>query len=150
MNDNWAGNVPSKRARARVPLAPRWASCHDRSATFTCRDISQRTDMADSAPSSVSPTFAPGPHTGNLMVGKRGVIMGAANNRSLGWGIAEACAAQGAELAFTYQGEALERRVRPLAASIGSDFLVNCDVAEEASIDTAFKDIATRWDRIDF
>ena len=100
--------------------------------------------MADSAP---SPPLAP---VGNLMAGKRGVIMGAANNRSLGWGIAEACAAQGAELAFTYQGEALERRVRPLAASIGSDYLVSCDVADEASIDAAFESIATKWDHIDF
>ena len=99
--------------------------------------------MADSAPSSIS-------RLGNLMAGKRGVIMGAANNRSLGWGIAEACAAQGAQLAFTYQGEALERRVRPLAASIGSDFLVSCDVADEASIDEAFRTIEARWDRIDF
>jgi enoyl-[acyl-carrier protein] reductase I len=99
--------------------------------------------MADSAPSSASPV-------GNLMAGKRGVIMGAANNRSRGWGIAEACAAQGAELAFTYQGEALERRVRPLAASIGSEFLVNCDVADEASIDAAFQTIGGRWDQIDF
>jgi enoyl-[acyl-carrier protein] reductase I len=99
--------------------------------------------MADSAPSSLI-------RLGNLMEGKRGVIMGAANNRSLGWGIAEACAAQGAELAFTFQGEALERRVRPLAASIGSDHLVPCDVADEASIDAAFQSIASRWDRIDF
>jgi enoyl-[acyl-carrier protein] reductase I len=99
--------------------------------------------MADSAPSSISPI-------GNLMAGKRGVIMGAANNRSLGWGIAEACAAQGAQLAFTYQGEALERRVRPLAASIGSDFLVSCDVADEASIDAAFQTIGSQWDQIDF
>ena len=79
--------------------------------------------MADNAPSSV--TRAEHLLGGNLMAGKRGVIMGAANNRSLGWGIAEACAAQGAELAFTFQGEALERRVRPLATSIGSDFLVH-------------------------
>ena len=79
--------------------------------------------MADSDPSSV--TRAEKLLVGNLMAGKRGVIMGAANNRSLGWGIAEACSAQGAELAFTFQGEALERRVRPLAASIGSDFRVN-------------------------
>jgi enoyl-[acyl-carrier protein] reductase I len=99
--------------------------------------------MADSAPSSIS-------RQGTLLEGKRGVIMGAANNRSLGWGIAEACAAQGAQLAFTYQGEALERRVRPLAASIGSDLLVPCDVADEASIDAAFTTIASRWDRIDF
>ncbi len=99
--------------------------------------------MADSAPSSVS-------RLGNLLAGKRGVIMGAANNRSLGWGIAEACAAQGAELAFTYQGEALERRVRPLAASIGSDHLVQCDVGDDASIDAAFQSIGERWDQIDF
>jgi enoyl-[acyl-carrier protein] reductase I len=99
--------------------------------------------MADSAPSSVSPL-------GNLLVGKRGVIMGAANIRSLAWGIAEACAGQGAELAFTYQGEALERRVRPLAASIGSDHLVSCDVADEASIDAAFQAIGARWSQIDF
>jgi len=99
--------------------------------------------MADSAPSSVS-------RLGNLLEGKRGVIMGAANNRSLGWGIAEASAAQGAELAFTYQGEALERRVRPLAASIGSHHLVQCDVGDEASIDAAFQSIGERWDQIDF
>jgi enoyl-[acyl-carrier protein] reductase I len=84
------------------------------------------------------------------MVGKRGVIMGAANNRSLAWGIAEACSGQGAELAFTYQGEALERRVRPLAASIGSDHLVSCDVADESSIDAAFEAIGARWSQIDF
>ena len=102
--------------------------------------------MADIAPSLVSRPISPG----GLMAGKRGVIMGAANNRSLGWGIAEACAAQGAELAFTYQGEALERRVRPLAASVGSDHLVSCDVADEASIDAAFQLIASRWNRIDF
>ncbi len=99
--------------------------------------------MADSAPSISIPR-------GNLMAGKRGVIMGAANSRSLGWGIAEACAAQGAELAFTFQGEALERRVRPLAASIGSDMLVPCDVADETSIDSAFQTIGARWDQIDF
>ncbi|MSP01902.1 MAG: enoyl-[acyl-carrier-protein] reductase FabI [Acetobacteraceae bacterium] len=103
--------------------------------------------MADSAPSSAVPQSA---RPGKLLEGKRGVIMGAANNRSLAWGIAGACAAQGAELAFTFQGEALERRVRPLAASIGSDFLVNCDVVDEASIDQAFHAIAARWDRIDF
>ena len=87
---------------------------------------------------------------GDLLAGKRGVIMGAANNRSLAWGIAEACAAQGAELAFTFQGEALEKRVRPLAASIGSDLVLPCDVVDEQSIDTAFRTIAERWDGIDF
>jgi len=106
--------------------------------------------MADSAPSSVSQPGNLMSGGGNLLVGKRGVIMGAANNRSLAWGIAEACAAQGADLAFTYQGEALERRVRPLAASIGSDHLVSCDVADEASIDGAFHAIASRWSKIDF
>ena len=68
------------------------------------------------------------PAKGTLMQGKRGLIMGVANDRSLGWGIAAACAAQGAELAFTFQGEALEKRVRPLAASTGSDLAVPCDV----------------------
>src|SRR6202163_2024178 len=99
--------------------------------------------MPDSAP-----VTAPG--KGTLMQGKRGLIMGVANDRSLAWGIAAACAAQGAELAFTFQGEALERRVRPLAAAVGSDFLVSCDVADEASIDAAFQAIGSHWDRIDF
>lgn len=84
------------------------------------------------------------------MQGKRGVIMGLANDRSLAWGIAKQLAAQGAELAFTYQGEALERRVRPLASELGSDFLIECDVADMGALDTAFDTIATRWPTIDF
>ena len=90
------------------------------------------------------------PAIGTLMAGKRGVVMGVANDRSIAWAIAQACAAQGAEVAFTYQGEALERRVRPLAASIGSDLVVPCDVGDEASIDAAFAAIGQRWDGIDF
>ena len=90
------------------------------------------------------------PARGALMQGRRGLVMGVANERSLAWGIAAACAAQGAELAFTYQGEALEKRVRPLAASVGSDLLAPCDVAEDASIDAAFAAVASRWDRLDF
>lgn len=84
------------------------------------------------------------------MQGKRGVVMGVANERSIAWGIAAACAAQGAELSFTFQGEALEKRVRPLAASIGSSMVFPCDVADDASIDAAFAGIAASWDRIDF
>nr|WP_242117261.1 enoyl-ACP reductase FabI [Sphingomonas sp. JXJ CY 53] len=84
------------------------------------------------------------------MQGKRGVIMGLANDRSLAWGIAKQLAAQGAELAFTYQGEALERRVRPLAGELGSDFLIECDVADMGALDTAFDTIAARWPTIDF
>ncbi len=99
--------------------------------------------MTDSAP-------APQPATGTLMRGKRGVIMGVANDRSLAWGIAAACAAQGAELAFTYQGDALGRRVRPLAAQAGSDLLFPCDVADDTSIDNAFAAIGKHWDGIDF
>ena len=87
---------------------------------------------------------------GTVLQGKRGLIMGVTNERSLGWGIAAACAAQGAELAFTYQVEALGRRVRPLAASIGSDLLFQCDVGDEASIDTAFVALRERWDGLDF
>ena len=87
---------------------------------------------------------------GTLLAGKRGLIMGVANDRSLAWGIANACAAQGAELGFTYLGEALERRVRPLAASVGSTLLTSCDVADDASMDAAFAAVEAAWGRIDF
>ena len=87
---------------------------------------------------------------GNLLAGKRGLIMGVANDRSLAWGIANACAAQGAELGFTYLGDALERRVRPLAASVGSTLLASCDVADDASMDAAFAAVKAAWGRIDF
>ncbi len=90
------------------------------------------------------------PLQGTLMQGRRGLIMGVANERSLAWGIAAACAAQGAELAFTFQGEALGRRVRPLAASLGSSLLFPCDVAEEASIDGAFDAVRAAWSWLDF
>jgi enoyl-[acyl-carrier protein] reductase I len=90
------------------------------------------------------------PAKGTALQGKRGLIMGVTNDRSLGWGIAAACAAQGAELAFTYQIEALGRRVRPLAESLGSDLLFQCDVGDEASIDTAFGSLRERWDGLDF
>ena len=90
------------------------------------------------------------PATGALMAGKRGLIMGVANDRSLAWGIAAACAAQGAELAFTFQGDALERRVRPLAASIGASIVLPCDVSEDASMDAAFSCVAAPWPKLDF
>ncbi|MEM9048673.1 MAG: enoyl-ACP reductase FabI [Pseudomonadota bacterium] len=86
----------------------------------------------------------------DMMRGKRGLIMGVANDRSIAWGIAQLCADAGAELAFTFQGEALEKRVRPLASSIGSDLLMPCDVTDPASIDAAFAAIAERWGRLDF
>ena len=87
---------------------------------------------------------------GTLMQGKRGLIMGVANNRSIAWAIARAVAAQGGEVAFTYQGEALEKRVRPLAASIGADFLVPCDVTSDEAMDAAFDALAKKWGKIDF
>ncbi len=90
------------------------------------------------------------PLRGNLLAGKRGLIMGVANDRSLAWGIAAACAAQGADLAFTFVGDALERRVRPLAASVGSDRLFACDVGDDASIDAAFAGLGQKWDGLDF
>jgi len=94
------------------------------------------------------------PHTlatrGSLMQGKRGIIMGVANERSLAWGIAAACAAQGAEIAFTYQGDALGKRVRPLAASIGASIVLPCDVSDEATIDAAFDEVQQNWGTIDF
>src|ERR1700760_3446486 len=88
--------------------------------------------------------------TGTLMQGKRGLVMGVANERSLAWGIAAACAAQGAELAFTFQGDALGRRVRPLAAQVGSSLVVPCDVSDDASIDSAFASVEQTWDGLDF
>ncbi len=86
----------------------------------------------------------------SLMTGKRGLVMGVANDRSIAWGIAAALSAQGAELAFTYQGEALERRVRPLADSLGSTLVVPCDVANDASIDQAFSAVEETWGSLDF
>ena len=85
-----------------------------------------------------------------LMKGKRGLVMGVANERSIAWGIASALAAEGAELAFSYQGDAFGKRVEPLAASVGSDFLIDVDVTDEASLDAAFDAIKTRWGHMDF
>ncbi|MGN6154595.1 MAG: enoyl-ACP reductase FabI [Sphingomicrobium sp.] len=85
-----------------------------------------------------------------LMKGKRGLIMGLANDRSLAWGIAKALADQGAELAFSYQGEALEKRVRPLADQLGSNLLIDCDVSSTEALDTAFAELKAKWDSLDF
>ncbi|WP_299969069.1 enoyl-ACP reductase [uncultured Roseobacter sp.] len=85
-----------------------------------------------------------------LLQGKRGLIMGVANERSIAWGIAKAMADAGAELAFTYQGEAFGKRLEPLAASVGSDFMVDVDVTDDASLDTAFEQLGARWPTIDF
>ncbi|WP_322866325.1 enoyl-ACP reductase [Aquicoccus sp. G2-2] len=87
---------------------------------------------------------------GGRMQGKRGLIMGVANAHSIAWGIAQAMAEAGAELAFTYQGEAFGKRVRPLAESLGSDFMVDVDVTDDASLDAAFEALGARWDRLDF
>ncbi len=85
-----------------------------------------------------------------LMAGKRGLIMGLANDRSLAWGIAQKLGEQGAELAFSYQGEALAKRVGPLAEQLGSDFLIDCDVSDMAALDTTFAELKARWASIDF
>jgi enoyl-[acyl-carrier protein] reductase I len=85
-----------------------------------------------------------------LMAGKRGLIMGLANDRSLAWGIARALGEQGAELAFSFQGEALQKRVAPLAEQVGSDFLIDCDVSDMAALDRAFDQLKARWETIDF
>ena len=90
------------------------------------------------------------PLRGTLMQGKRGIIMGVANERSLAWGIAAACAAQGAEIAFTYQGEALGKRVRPLAAGVGASLVLPCDVVDEQSVDAVFRTVESQWGSIDF
>ena len=85
-----------------------------------------------------------------LMAGKRGLIMGLANNRSIAWGIAKSCRAQGAELAFSYQGEALEKRVRPLANELGGHVVGHCDVTNTASLDAVFAAVGTLWGTLDF
>jgi len=84
------------------------------------------------------------------MANKRGLIMGVANNRSIAWGIAKACHEAGAELAFTYQGDALKKRVEPLAEGIGSDIVLPCDVTDEASMDAVFEELESRWGKLDF
>lgn len=86
----------------------------------------------------------------SLMAGKKGLIMGVANDRSIAWGIAKTAHAHGAELAFTYQGEALEKRVRPLAEEIGSDIVLPCDVTDESSVEATFKAIEEKWGKLDF
>lgn len=88
--------------------------------------------------------------TQKIMAGKRGIVMGVANERSIAWGIASALHAQGAELAFTYQGDALLKRVKPLAESIGSDIILPCDVTDDDSIDAVFKTLEERWGKLDF
>jgi len=85
-----------------------------------------------------------------LMQGKRGIVMGVANNRSIAWGIAEKLHSQGAEMAFTYQGAAFGKRVKPLAESIGSDILIDCDVSNEEDLDRVFAKLKDKWGKIDF
>ena len=85
-----------------------------------------------------------------IMAGKRGLIMGVANNRSIAWGIAKSCAAQGAEIALTYQGDAIKKRVEPLAAELGSNIVIPCDVSDMASIDAAFAELQKHWGQLDF
>ena len=85
-----------------------------------------------------------------IMTGKRGLIIGLANDRSLAWGIAQRLSEHGAELAFTFQGEAIEKRVRPLAAEVGSDLLIDCDVSDMGRLDAAFEALKARWDSLDF
>ncbi len=99
--------------------------------------------MSDTMAANVTPQ-------GTLMAGKRGLVMGVANDRSIAWGIAKACAAQGAELAFTFQGEALEKRVRPLAASLNSSLILPADVADPASLDALFDTLTETWGSLDF
>ena len=96
------------------------------------------------------PVAGAGSAAGTLMQGKRGLIMGVANNRSIAWGIAKATAAQGAALAFTYQGDALKRRVEPLAAEVGSNLVLPCDVGDTASVEAVFAELKRQWGKLDF
>jgi len=98
----------------------------------------------------LEPVPSAGVAKGDLMAGKKGLIMGVANNRSIAWGIAKAAAAQGAEIALTYQGDALKKRVGPLAAELGSELILPCDVTDTASIDALFSQIESSWGQLDF
>jgi len=98
----------------------------------------------------LEPAPSAGVATGNLMAGKKGLIMGVANNRSIAWGIAKAAAAQGAEIALTYQGEALKKRVGPLSAELGTEFIMPCDVTDKASMDAVFAELKNTWGKLDF
>ncbi len=88
--------------------------------------------------------------SGTLMAGKRGLILGVANNRSIAWGIAKAASAQGAEVALTYQGDALKKRVVPLAEELGSTIVLPCDVTDAASVDAVFAELQQKWGKLDF
>ncbi len=101
-------------------------------------------------PDSAAPGAPKDPRAAPLLAGRKGLIMGVANERSLAWGIARATAAHGAELAFTYQGEALGKRVRPLAESTGSSLVLPCDVTDGACLDAVFGELGGRWGGIDF
>ncbi len=98
----------------------------------------------------MEPAPSTGVAKGNLMAGKKGLIMGVANNRSIAWGIAKAAAAQGAEIALTYQGGALKKRVEPLAAELGSQLVLPCDVTDAASVDGLFAELERTWGKLDF
>jgi len=98
----------------------------------------------------MEPAASTGVAKGNLMAGKKGLIMGVANNRSIAWGIAKAAAAQGAEIALTYQGDALKKRVEPLAAQLGSQLMLPCDVTDAASVDSLFAELGRTWGKLDF
>src|ERR1700719_5030491 len=92
----------------------------------------------------------PGLQTSGILAGKRGLVMGVANNRSIAWGIAKAAREAGAELAFTYQGESLEKRVRPLAQELGAKVVGDCDVTDTAALNAVFKEIERIWKSLDF
>jgi enoyl-[acyl-carrier protein] reductase I len=98
----------------------------------------------------LEPAPSAGVATGTLMAGKKGLIMGVANNRSIAWGIAKAAAAQGAEIALTYQGDALKKRVGPLSAELGTQFIMPCDVTDPASMDAVFDELKAKWGKLDF
>ena len=94
--------------------------------------------------------LTPGLHASGILAGKRGLVLGVANTRSIAWGIAKAAREAGAELAFTYQGESLEKRVRPLAQELGAKIVGDCDVTDAAALNAVFKEIEHIWERLDF
>src|SRR5262249_39233932 len=145
---------------ARAPISRIWTrnsptcrSCAS-AATMSRSAARFRTHSASAAPTprscSSGRTHEPGDRRMGLMTGKRGLVMGVANDHSIAWGIARALAAEGATLAFTYQAEALGRGVRPLAQSVGSALVLPCDVEDIASVDAVFSEIGRHWGSLDF
>src|SRR4029077_12237003 len=141
-------SLPAPRRRAILTLLPASAG-HLDPLGLLCR-MRAESRRRRKRGTMLEPVPSAGVATGNLMAGKKGLIMGVANNRSIAWGIAKAAAAQGAEIALTYQGDAIKKRVGPLATELGSKLVLRCDVMDASSVDPVFAELKRTWGKLDF